>query len=61
MANLTLGPDAESIILSLFRYFMAYTNARSSAERLALESQILSLFESLGAAEHSTILAAHHI
>jgi hypothetical protein len=58
MANPQLSPEIEATISSLFRYFLAYTRTRSSGERASLESQILGLFESLGATEHISIREA---
>jgi hypothetical protein len=58
MAGSQLSPDLEATISALFNYFLQYARTSSLGERATLEKQILSLFESLGATEHSSIIHA---
>jgi hypothetical protein len=58
MAKSPLRPDIDETISALFRRFVAYTRARSPQERALLESQILALFDSLGASDDTSIREA---
>lgn len=55
MGNSPLQPDIRAALATLFELFLAFTRARSQSSRDALESQILSVFASLGATSETLV------